>query len=55
MGCDPPKELVDYMLQLFNKVNSGVKIDMITINGDLVGHKISADFEAPSDVIATSY
>jgi len=40
LGCDGPSELTDYMLKLFNQVNSGQHIDFITLNGDIVGHQI---------------
>ena len=42
LGCDAPVNLVKYMTQLFNKVNAGQKIDYITLNGDIVGHKVAA-------------
>ena len=46
LGCDAPVSLVRYMTHLFNQVNAGQKIDYITLNGDIVGHKISADIPA---------
>jgi len=46
LGCDGPSELTEYMLKLFNQVNSGQHIDFITLNGDIVGHQISQKFGA---------
>ena len=41
LGCDPPPQLLDYMLNLFNRVNAGKHIDFITLDGDMVGHHIA--------------
>ena len=31
------------MTHLFNQVNAGKQIDYITLNGDIVGHKVATD------------
>ena len=55
LGCDPPKELLDYMLKLFNQVNSDKHIDVITLNGDLIGHHIAQNYGTSDQVIAPYY
>lgn len=41
IGCDAPPLLVDYMLQLFEKVNAGEPVDYVILNGDLIAHGIA--------------
>ena len=43
LGCDAPVSLVRYMLTLFNRINSGEKVDYITLDGDLVAHGIASN------------
>ena len=47
VGCDAPVSLVKYMTHLFNQVNAGKRIDYITLNGDIVSHKVATDY--PND------
>jgi hypothetical protein len=43
LGCDAPKNLLDYIMLLFEKKAQQEPIDYILLNGDLVGHKIAQD------------
>tara|TARA_B110001450_G_C17237925_1_gene326235 strand:+ start:364 stop:528 length:165 start_codon:yes stop_codon:yes gene_type:complete len=43
------------MLKLFEQVNKGTKIDFITLNGDLVAHRVAQDWGESPEVVAPNY
>jgi predicted MPP superfamily phosphohydrolase len=45
LGCDAPPRLVQYIFELFNKINAKEPVDYIIITGDLIAHDVSADPE----------
>ena len=48
LGCDSPPILVEYIFELFKQKTEEEPVDLIIINGDLIGHGVAIEYPIES-------